>query len=70
MTSGELADGLKIDKGVLALRKAYGGKGYLALIRQASGSSTVWLEPWMDKNSIRRTTAEDRLPAVRQVVTA
>jgi hypothetical protein len=45
-----------------------GGKGYLALIRQDSGSSNVWLEPWMDKNSIRRTVAGDRLPVVRQVV--
>jgi hypothetical protein len=44
-----------------------GGKGYLALIEQKSGSSTVWLEPWMDKGSVRRTTASDTLPAIRQV---
>lgn len=45
-----------------------GGKGYLALVRQASGSSTVWLEPWMDKSSIRRASAGDQLPAIRQLV--
>jgi len=47
-----------------------GGKGYLALVRQDSGSSTVWLEPWMDKSSVRRTTASHTLPAIRQTVAA
>jgi hypothetical protein len=42
-----------------------GGKGYLALVRQESGSSTVWLEPWMDRNSVRRSGDK---PAIRQVV--
>jgi hypothetical protein len=30
----------------------------------------VWLEPWMDKASVRRTIASHTLPAIRQVVTA
>jgi len=44
-----------------------GGTGYLARIEQKSGSSTVWLEPWMDKASVRRTVASDTLPAIRQL---
>ena len=47
-----------------------GGKGYLALVRQESGSSAVWLEPWMDRTSVRRTAAGDVLPTIRQVVAA
>jgi hypothetical protein len=47
-----------------------GGKGYLALVRQDSGTSTVWLEPWMDKSLVRRVRAADTLPAIRQVVAA
>lgn len=43
------------------------GTGYLARVRQASGSSNVWLEPWMDKASIKRTERGDRLPVIRQV---
>lgn len=42
------------------------GKGYLARIRQAAGTSTVWLEPWMDKALIRRVRQTDNLPAIRQ----
>ena len=44
-----------------------GGKGYLALVRQDSGSSTVWLEPWMDRTLVRRAGGRDK-PAIRQVV--
>jgi hypothetical protein len=44
-----------------------GGTGYLARVRQAAGSSSVWLEPWMDKTSIRRTQRSDRLPLIKQV---
>ncbi|HZP99238.1 MAG TPA: hypothetical protein VFB13_06855 [Reyranella sp.] len=44
-----------------------GGKGYLALVRQSSGRSTVWLEPWMDKQSVRHATADATLPMVRQI---
>jgi hypothetical protein len=47
-----------------------GGNGYLALVQQESGSSTVWLEPWMDKASVRRSIASHTLPAIRQVVTS
>jgi hypothetical protein len=45
-----------------------GGKGYLALVHQDSGSSTVWLEPWMEKNLVRRSGANEQLPLIRQVV--
>ena len=31
MKTGELADGIKIDKGVKELRRAYGGRGYIAV---------------------------------------
>jgi hypothetical protein len=44
-----------------------GGKGYLAQVQQDSGSSTVWLEPWMDKSLIRRAGGGDK-PLIRQVV--
>lgn len=44
-----------------------GGTGYLARVRQAAGSSSVWLEPWMDKAEIRRTQRSDRLPLIKQV---
>ena len=44
-----------------------GGTGYLARIQQAKGSSNVWLEPWMDKASVRRTKQGDKLPNIRQV---
>lgn len=44
-----------------------GGTGYLARVRQVSGSSSVWLQPWMNKTSIRRTSAGDSLPAIRQI---
>jgi hypothetical protein len=44
-----------------------GGKGYLALVRQESGSSSVWLEPWMERGSVRRV-GNDALPAIRQAV--
>ena len=43
-----------------------GGRGYLALIRQESGSSTVWLEPWMDRSLVRRASHAS-LPAIRQI---
>lgn len=45
-----------------------GATGYLARIKQASGSSSVWLEPWMDKKSIKRASDSDALPAIRQTV--
>jgi hypothetical protein len=45
-----------------------GGTGYLARIRQASGTSNVWLEPWMDRKSVRRSVESDTLPAIRQVM--
>jgi hypothetical protein len=44
-----------------------GGMGYLARIEQTSGASTVWLEPWMDKTSVKRTVASDTLPAIKQL---
>lgn len=47
-----------------------GGKGYLARIRQAADSSSVWLEPWMDKSLIRRARRTDELPAIRQTSAA
>lgn len=48
----------------------YGGAtGYLARIKQASGSSNVWLEPWMDRKSVKRAAETDTLPAIRQVMT-
>jgi hypothetical protein len=47
-----------------------GGKGYLALVRQDSGSSSVWLEPWMDRHAVRRTNAAHTLPHIRQPVVA
>ena len=31
MKAGELADGIKIDKGIKELRRAYGGRGYIAV---------------------------------------
>ncbi len=31
MKTGELADGIKIDKGIKELRRAYGGRGYIAV---------------------------------------
>jgi len=43
-----------------------GGTGYLARVRQVSGSSTVWLEPWMDKAAIRRAKEGEQLPLIRQ----
>jgi hypothetical protein len=46
-----------------------GATGYLARIKQASGSSSVWLEPWMDKKLIRRAADSDTLPAIRQAAT-
>ena len=53
--------------GACTLSAYNGGKGYLALVRQDSGSSTVWLEPWMDKTLVRRAGTGDK-PAIRQVV--
>jgi hypothetical protein len=44
-----------------------GGTGYLARVRQAAGSSSVWLEPWMDRELVRRTQRSDRLPLIKQV---
>jgi len=38
MKTGELADGIKIDKGIKELRRAYGGRGYIAA--RAKESST------------------------------
>ena len=53
--------------GACGLAGYNGGKGYLALVKQESGSSTVWLEPWMDKSSVRRSGGGDK-PAIKQVV--
>jgi len=55
--------------GACGLTGYNGGKGYLALVKQESGSSTVWLEPWMDKSSVRRSGGGDK-PAIKQVVAA
>ncbi len=55
--------------GACTLSGYNGGRGYLALVRQESGASTVWLEPWMDKTLIRRSGGGDK-PAIRQVVAA
>jgi hypothetical protein len=44
-----------------------GGTGYLARVEQKSGASIVWLEPWMDKASVKRTVASDTLPSIRQL---
>jgi hypothetical protein len=43
-----------------------GGQGYLARVHQESGSSSVWLEPWMDRNAVRRAEGAS-LPAIRQI---
>jgi hypothetical protein len=45
-----------------------GATGYLARIKQASGSSNVWLEPWMDRKSVKRAADSDALPAIRQTM--
>jgi hypothetical protein len=65
----QFSDDLRLS-GACKISGYNGGKGYLALVHQRSGSSSVWLEPWMDKESVRRTNATDTLPVIRQVVAA
>lgn len=63
----QYSDDLRLS-GACKITPYNGGSGYLARVRQLSGSSSVWLQPWMDRKSVKRTVDSDRLPTIRQIV--